>query len=139
MKLLSAWIKTHQILVSFEKTNQFFFIFCVNSQCHETQLPCTFLAEILYTFYKRTLSRYQFGESESLKFGNLMDSLRQNNIKFQLKKYRRVISHERSLKKKWLVVSNMTWGILWIFTQPLKSSKILLQWAIFVQSIWGLS
>ena len=113
--------------------------FCINLQCHETQLLCTFLAENLYTFNKRSLSRYKFGEIESLKFGTLMGSLRQNNIKFQLKKYRRVISHERSLKKKWLVVSNMTWGILWIFTQPLKSSKILLQWAIFVQSIWGLS
>ena len=33
----------------------------------------------------------------------------------------------------------MTWGIWWIFTQPLKSPKISLQWAIFVQSIWGLS
>ena len=71
--------------------------------------------------------------------GTLMGSLHQNNIKFQLKMYRRVILHERILKKKWLVVSNMTWGILWIFTQPLKSSKILLQCAIFVQSIWGLS
>ena len=132
-------IKIHQILVSLETANQFFFKFCITLQCHETQLLCTFLAEILYTFNKRSLSRYKFGEIESLKFGTLMGSLRQNNIKFQLKKYRRVISHERSLKKKWLVVSNMTWGILWIFTQPLKSSKILLQWAIFVQSIWGLS
>ena len=139
MRLLSARIKIHQILVSFETTNQFFFKFCINLQRHETQLLCTFLAEILYTFNKRSLSRYKFGEIESLKFGTLMGSLRQNNIKFQLKKYRRVISHERSLKKKWLVVSNMTWGILWIFTQPLKSSKILLQWAIFVQSIWALS
>ena len=50
-----------------------------------------------------------------------MGCLRQNNIKFQLKKYIRAISHERSLKKKWIVVSNMTWGILWIFTQPLQN------------------
>ena len=139
MRLLSAQMLSAQILVSFETTNQFLFKFCINLQCHEIQLLCTFLAEILYTFNKRSLSRYKFGEIESLKFGTLMGSFRQNNIKFQLKKYRRVISHERSLKKKWLVVSNMTWGILWIFTQPLKSSKILLQWAIFVQSIWALS
>ena len=121
MRLLSARIKIHQILVVFETTNQFFFKFCIKFQCHETQLLWTFLAEILYTFNKRSLSRYKFGEIESLKFGTLMGSLRQNNIKFQLKKYRRVISHERSLKKKWLVVSNMTWGILWIFTQPLQN------------------
>ena len=45
----------------------------------------------------------------------------------------------RSLKKNWLVVSNMTWRILWFITQSLKSSKIFLQWAIFVQSIWSLN
>ena len=93
----------------------------MNLQCHETKLRCTFLAEILYTFSKRSLSRNKFGEIGSLKFGTLMGSLRQNNIKYQLKRYRRLISHERSLKKKWIVVSNMTWGILWIFTQPLQN------------------
>ena len=121
MRLLSARIKIHQILVSFETTNQFFFKFCINLQCHETQLLCTFLAEILCTFNKRSLSRYKFGEIKSLKFGALMGSLRQNNIKFLLKKYRRVISHEQSLNKKWLVVSNMASGILWIFSQPLQN------------------
>ena len=62
--------------------------------------------------------------------------LAQNNIKSQLKKCRRVISwHWRvmqSLKKNWHVASNLKWGILWIFTQALKSPKILLRWAIFV-------
>ena len=116
-------IKIHQILVSFEATNQFFFKFCITRQCHETQLLCTFLAEILYTFNKRSLSRYKFGETEILKSGTLMDSLRQNNINFHLKKYRGVISHERSLKKKWLTVLNRAWRILWIFTQPPKVPK----------------
>ena len=37
----------------------------------------------------------------------------------------------QGLKKNWLVVSNMTWGIWWILTQPLKSLKILFQWAFF--------
>ena len=45
----------------------------------------------------------------------------------------------QSLKKNWLVVSNTTWGIWWILTQPLESPKISLRCAIFVQSIWGLS
>ena len=48
LRLLSALIKINQILVIFETTNQFFFQFSVNKQCHETQLLCTFLAEILY-------------------------------------------------------------------------------------------
>ena len=53
----------------------------------------------------------------SLKFCTLMGSFSPNHI-FQLKKYRRVISYDswhrrmmHSLKKNWLVVSNMTWGI----------------------------
>ena len=45
----------------------------------------------------------------------------------------------KSLKKNWLVVSNMTEGIWWIFTKSLKSLKLSLRWALFVQSIkvWG--
>ena len=38
----------------------------------------------------------------------------------------------QSLKKNWLLVSNMTWEIWWIFNQPPKSQKISLQWALFV-------
>ena len=129
VKLLSTRIKIHQILVTFKTTNQFYFKFCINLHCQETQLICTFIAEILYAFNKRNLSGYKFGSIESLKFGTLMDSFRQNNIKFQLKKDRRsYLSWHwrvmRSLKKNWLVVSNM-W-ILWIFTQQLKSPKISL-------------
>ena len=33
------------------------------------------------------------------------------------------------------MVSNMIWEIWWIFTQPLKSPKISLRWAIFVQRL----
>ena len=40
----------------------------------------------------------------------------------------------QSLKRNWRLVRQITWGILWIFTQPLKSPKISLRWAIFVQS-----
>ena len=41
---------------------------------------------------------------------------------------------KQSLKKNWLAVSTTTWGIWWIFTQPLKSLKISLWWAPLVQS-----
>ena len=41
----------------------------------------------------------------------------------------------KSLKKNWLVVSNMTYEIWEIFTPTLKSLKISLRWALFVQSI----
>ena len=46
LRLLCAQIKIHQILVTFETKNPFFFKFCINLQCHETQLLCTFSAEI---------------------------------------------------------------------------------------------
>ena len=98
-RLLSARIKIHQILVIFETTNQFFFKFGINLRYHEPQLLCTFLAEILYTFNKRSLTKqYKFGEispdQSSLRFCTLMGSFCKNHIKFQLKKYRRVISHD---------------------------------------------
>ena len=100
MRLLSARIKIHQILVLFETTNQFFSKFCINSQCHEKQLLCNFLTGTLYTFNKRRLSRSKFGEIENLTFGTLMGYFRQNNIKFHLLWHWRVM---RSLKKNWLV------------------------------------
>ena len=36
----------------------------------------------------------------------------------------------QSLKKKQIVVSNMTWRIWWVFTQPLESLKIYFRWAL---------
>ena len=49
------------------------------------------------------------------------------------------LKSDPKFKKNWLVVSNMTWGILWILTQTLKSPKILLQWAILskVYEVWA--
>ena len=81
---------------------------------------------------------------KSMKFCTLTGSFCPNHIKFQLKKVQRsyLSWHWRvmqSLKKNWLVVSNMTQGICWIFTEPLRSLKISFRLALFVQSIQGLS
>ena len=60
--------------------------------------PLYFLAEILFTFNKRSLSKYKFdkisreqSKSEILHFDG---SFCPNYIKFQLQKYRRIISHD---------------------------------------------
>ena len=45
----------------------------------------------------------------------------------------------QSLKKNRLVVSNVTWGIWLIFTQPLTQKSISFQWALFVERIQSLS
>ena len=74
---------------------------------------------------------------KSLKFWTLFCSFCKNHIKFQLKKHGKLISHD--METLWLVVSNMIWGIWWIFAEPLKSLKISLWWTTFVQNIWGLS
>ena len=42
----------------------------------------------------------------------------------------------QSLRKNWLVISNMTWVIWGIFTQPFKSLKITLTWALFVHKVY---
>ena len=62
LRILRVQVKIHQILVIFEKTNQFFYEFYIILQCHETQLLYTFLAEILYTFNKRRLLKHKFGK-----------------------------------------------------------------------------
>ena len=72
---------------------------------------------------------------ERLKFCTLMGFFCPTHIKFLPKKYRRIVSHKhwrvmQSLKKKQIVVSNMTWRIWWVFTQPLESLKIYFRWAL---------
>ena len=111
-------------------------------------IPPYFVVEILYTFNKSSLSKtnlvkfhVSMRKSEILHFDGLVCL---THIKFKLKKYRRFVSHSSeewckiSRKKNWFVVSNTTWGIWWIFRQPVKSLKISLLWALFVQSKWGL-
>ena len=79
-----------------------------------------------------------------LKFCTLMGSFCKKSYKVSAKKVQRSYlsrhwSVMQSLKKNWLVVSNMIWRTWWIFTHPLKSPKVSLRWANFIQSIWGLS
>ena len=73
--------KIHQILhVIFETTSQFFFKLSITLQCHERWLFCTFLAETLYDFYKRSSSKSKNsgkfhllrGISPNLYFGRLL-------------------------------------------------------------------
>ena len=109
LDFLVLWSKFIKFL-SFSKKNRFFFKFCTTLQ----YLQYFFSWNFIYTFNKRSLSV-------------------QKSLKVQ-KTYLlwRVMP---SVKKNWLVISNMTWGIWWIFTQPLESPKISLWWAIFAQSI----
>ena len=74
-RLLRARIKIHQILVIFE-TKKFFLQILHHSSVSwdisTFMCPMYFLAEILYTFSKRSLAKYKFGEisSEQLKVWN---------------------------------------------------------------------
>ena len=56
-RLLSGWVKIHQIpYVMFETTSQFFFKLFVTLQCHE-KLFCTFLAGTVHDLDKRSPSK----------------------------------------------------------------------------------
>ena len=92
----------------------------------------------MYFQQKESLSRHKFG---ILHFDGF--HLSKSYIKFQLKKYRRILSwHWRvmqSLKKPWPVVSNMTWRIWWLFTQPFRRLNNYFEWTVFFQSVDGLS
>ena len=140
LNFLSAQIKIHQILLIFETTNRFFIKYCVTLRCYETT-PRYFFN---WDFQQKEPIKVQIWSIftwavESLKFCTLMGSFCPTLIKFQLKMYKSYLSRHwrvmQSLKKNWLVVSNMTWGIWWIFIQPLKCLKISLRWGLFVQSI----
>ena len=72
-----------------------------------------FLAEIVYTFHKRSLSKYKFGEIHlsSQNFSEIFH-FDKNHLKFQLKKHRRVISHDT---EGWCKVERKTdfWFQIW--------------------------
>ena len=150
-RLLSARIKIHQILVIFETINWFFFTFWITFQYHEIYITSLYFFSwnFIYFQQKKPIKALQIWWNfiwtiKSLKFCTLMGSFCKKHITFQLKKYSYLSWNWRvmqGLKKNWLVVSlsNLTWGIWWIFTQTFKSPKISLRWAIFVQSICGLS
>ena len=77
---------------------------------------------------------------EILKICILIGSFCPKLIKIQMKKNQKsyVSWHCRvmqSLKKNQKLVPKLTWGIQWVFTQPLKSPNISLRLAILVQSI----
>ena len=46
--------------VIFESISQFSFKFYINLQCHQTYIFCTFLAQTLCTFFKRSLLKSTF-------------------------------------------------------------------------------
>ena len=91
-------IQIHQSLVIFERKSWFFFQFCV-----------TLVSWNITPLYRFTWSFIYFQQDEpikvqiwrdltwavkSLKFCTLMNSFCPNDIKIQLKKYRKVISHD---------------------------------------------
>ena len=69
-RLLSGWVKIHQILhVIFETTSQFFFKLCITHQCHErchhSSVSCTFLLKLYMIWTKGTHQSAKFQTSDS--------------------------------------------------------------------------
>ena len=97
---LSARIKIHQILVVFETTNRFFFKFCITLSVSWDITPLYFFSWNFTYFQQKEPIKVQIWWNFTwavkifLKFCTLMGSFCKNHIKFQLKKYRRVISHD---------------------------------------------
>ena len=61
LRLSSALVKIfHFPHVIFQTTSQFFFKFCINLQCQERQLLCTFLGQILNTLNSRNQWKCKF-------------------------------------------------------------------------------
>ena len=104
-----------------------------------------FLAEIVSTFNKRSLQSTNLVKfhvsslkSEILHFGGFLLS---KSYKVSARKVQKsyLSWHWRvmqSSRKNWLVVSNMTWGISWIFTQQLKSLKVFYFDELFLSKLY---
>ena len=99
-RLLSAQINIHQILAIFETTNWFSFKFCTTLQYHEIYITplYVFTWNFIY-FQQKEPIKVQIWWNltwavKSLKYCTLMGSFCKNQIRFQLKKYRRIISHD---------------------------------------------
>ena len=61
LRLSSAQVTICQISdVTFERTCRFLSKFCIPLQIHEIYLPCTFLAQTIYTFFKRSTLKWKF-------------------------------------------------------------------------------
>ena len=145
MRIRSAQVKIHQILVIFERTNQFFFEFCITPKFQNINHLYFFNWNFIYiqkkgAYQSKNLVKFYASsrKSENLHFDEFLWSKvwARKVQKSYLSRHWRVI---QNLKKVWSCGSNMTWGIWWIFTQSLKSLKISFQWALFVQSKQGLS
>ena len=143
LKLSSSPDKIGQIsFVNFE-ASQFLFRFFIILQCHYTELLCNFLARAFCTLDKRIPWKYQFWHCQVLwwkfskffmlfskpqvsfssNFAWLFSVMKDNSyVLFQIKHY---IFHMKGINQ----------GV----NKQLKSPKISLWWAVFVQSIWGLS
>ena len=127
--LLSGWVKLHQIPhVIFETTSQFFFKLCITLQCHERYVFCTFFSWSFIWFLQK--------EYTKVRICTLIGSFCWKYIKFQLKRYIVVMSHDteewcKIWRKNWFFVLKMP-RIWWIMIRALKSLKHL-------HFVWSLS
>ena len=135
-RLFSARIIIHQILGIFKTKNQFFL-----QILHHSSVSWDITTMYLFSW---NFIYFQQKEPIKVQIRTLVYSFCKNHIKLQLKKVQKTYLswHWRvmqSLKKNWLVVSNMTWGIWGSFTQPLKSPNISLWWTILskVYEVWA--
>ena len=134
--LLSSWVKIHQIChVIFETTSQFSIKFWITLPYLEKQLLQTFFCWN-FTWFGLSTVHVKFHQ-----ICTLIGSFSWKYIKFQLKKYRGVMSHyimshyiAKSKEKLIFCFTNeKTFGEFW--SKHAKFSKILLWLVSFVQSI----
>ena len=92
--LLSARIRFHQILVVLKPQIGFSSNFTSLFRLIRHNSAVLFQLKFFTRSTREVYLKYKFGEIKSLIFGILMGSFCQNNIKFQVKQYRRVISHD---------------------------------------------
>ena len=107
---------------------------------HETEEGYKIWREIDLSFHNwhKEFLKFWPEHSKVSKIFTLMDTFWTKYILSELKKYRGVIFHETEegykLRKNWLVVWKMTWGIWQISPEHLQKSYVSWQW-IMIQKL----
>ena len=115
-----------------------------NFKCSDENSPnsCLFLKQQI-SFFRILHHSSVSWDITPLYFCTFMGSFCRNHIKFQLRKYSRVVpltlKSDANFKEKLTCGFKCAWEIWWIFTQPIKSLKISFRWPLFVQSMQGWS
>ena len=149
LRLSTAQVKFHQICTFIDSFCWKYIKFQLKNykrvMSHDTEESCKIWRKNDLSFQKwQDFGEFWFEHLQVSKIWTLIGPFRANYITFDLKKVQRsyLSWHWRfmqNLRKNWLVVWKMTWGIWQIFTSAHKSQNWDFYWVLLskVENVWA--